>query len=41
MKEPLYWKLYKRLIWWIYGLTGHEWGCCNKVWKRCSKCGGK
>lgn len=38
MKEPLKYKILSTLLMVICKLTGHEYGCCNNVFKRCSRC---
>lgn len=38
MKTPLIWKIRQKIIKIIRFFTGHEYGCCNDIFKRCSNC---
>lgn len=38
MKTPLIWKIRAKLVEIIKLFTGHEYGCCDNAFKRCSNC---
>lgn len=38
MKTPLLWKIRRVFLKIIRIFTGHEHGCCNDIFKRCSDC---
>ena len=38
MIEPLRYKIARWAYCVIRKVTGHEYGCCNNVFKRCSRC---
>ena len=38
MKEPLKYKILSILRMIVRKLTGHNYGCCNHLFKRCSRC---
>lgn len=38
MKEPLIWKIREKISKVIRFFTGHKYGCCDDIFKRCRKC---
>jgi len=38
MSEPIFEKIRRTIYLFIRLLTGHEYDCCGKWWKRCSNC---
>lgn len=38
METPLIWKIKSLLTKLLKCIFGHEYGCCNKLVKRCSQC---
>lgn len=38
MRTPFIWRVRKTIIRFIVRFTGHEYGCCSRIFRRCSKC---
>ena len=38
MKTPLIWRIRTMIIRIVKFFTGHEYGCCDDMFKRCSNC---
>ena len=38
MKTPLIWRIRTMIIRIVMFFTGHEYGCCDDMFKRCSNC---
>lgn len=38
MKTPLIWRIREKLVRIIKPFTGHTYGCCDRIFKRCSNC---
>lgn len=38
MKTPIIWKIYEKIIKIIKFFTGHTYGCCDNIFKKCNNC---
>lgn len=38
MKTPLIWKIREAFKRFIMNFTGHTYGCCDRIFRRCSNC---